>query len=160
MRLDAVLAGPDLNWLTTRREKAQFVLAAGGTEVAGGAAAASSFPIGLDPSGQLVLLYVATVPWTADFRRFLQDHVPLMQRLSAWTLRLVFVQPNDRWSKSYQSVIDEELKTPLQPATIRELKSQFEWRRARGTDPPDRASDPLAPGSQIFHGTRFATAAG
>jgi hypothetical protein len=100
MRLDAVLAGPDLNWLTTRREKAQFVLATVGAEPAGGAAAsfgtlastarsvaAHGFPIGVDPSGRLVLLYVATAPWTADFRRFLQERVSLLQRLPAWTLR-------------------------------------------------------------------------
>ena len=86
------------------------------------AVAAGRFPIGLDSTRRAVLLYVATVPWTSDFRRFLQEHAPLLQLLLAWTLRLVFVQPNDRWSDSYQGVINEELKTPLQPATISELK--------------------------------------
>jgi hypothetical protein len=169
MLLDGVLAGPELNWLTTRREKAQFVLTVGGAEAPGGASApasetlastaravaASSAPMGLDPSGRLVLLYVATAPWTADFRRFLQEHAPLLQLLPAWTLRLVFVQPNDRWSDSYQGVIDEELRTPLQPATISELRSQFERRRARGNGRPDRTYDLLDSGSQMFQGTRF-----
>lgn len=168
MRLDAVLTGPDLDWLTTRREKARFVFAADGTEAAEGvpvssetvaltarAVAAGSFPIGIDSSGRVVLLYVATAPWTADFQRFLQDHAALMQRLPAWTLRLVFVQPNDRWSNSYRGIIDEELKTPIQPATITELKSHFERRRARGNDGPDRTWDPLDPGSDMFHRSRF-----
>jgi hypothetical protein len=170
MVLDGVLASADLNWLTTRREKAQFVLALGGAEAVRSessaasetlastarAVAAATFPIGLDPSGRLVLLYVATVPWTADFRRFLQEHAPLLERLPEWTLRLVFVQPNDRWSECYQAVIDEELRTPLQPATLSELKSLFERRRASGSDRSGRAYDDLLDAdSQMFYGARF-----
>lgn len=170
MLLDGVLANPDLNWLTTRREKAQFVLMLGGRSGAASATSAASsetltptaravavsgFPIGHDPSGRLLLLYVATVPWTADFQRFLQDHVPLLRLLPAWTLRLVFVQPNDRWSECYEGVIDEELKTPLQPATISELKSQFERRRARSNDRPGRACDLLDSSSDLFDGPRY-----
>ncbi len=169
MKLDGVLAGPDLNWVTTRREKAAYVLTLGGSGSTSGtcaassqtltstarAVAASSFPIGLDPSGRLVLLYVVTAPWTADFRRFLQEHATLLRLLPTWTLRLVFVQPNDRWSGSYEGVINEELKTPLQPATIAELKAQFGRRRARYNDRSDRTYDLLDVGSDKFHGDRF-----
>ena len=169
MTLDAVVACPDFNWITTRREKAAYVLTLGGSGATGGtcaassetltstarAVAASSFPIALDPSSRLVLLYVVTVPWTADFRRFLQEHATLLRSLPAWTLRLVFVQPNDRWSESYEGVIDEELKTPLQPATIAELKVQFERRRARCNDRSDRTYDAVDVGSDMFHGERF-----
>ncbi|MBY0495714.1 MAG: hypothetical protein K2Y23_16010 [Cyanobacteria bacterium] len=167
--MDAVLAGPDLNWITTRREKAAYVLTLGGSGATSGtcaassqtltstarAVAASSFPMGLDPSGRLVLLYVVTAPWTADFRRFLQEHATLLRLLPAWTLRLVFVQPNDRWSGSYEGVIGEELKTPLQPATIAELKAQLDRRRARCNDRSDRTYDPVDVGSDMFHGERF-----
>jgi hypothetical protein len=30
-------------------------------------------PMGLDPSGRAVLLYLVTAPWTDEFRTFLQD---------------------------------------------------------------------------------------
>jgi hypothetical protein len=168
MLLDAVLGDADLNWLTTRHEKAQFVLTLAGagmpadTSTPSGtiawtarAVAASSFPIGLDPYGRPVLIYLATVPWTSNFRRFLQERVPLLQRLLGWTFRLVFVQPNDRWSHSYQGVIDEELKAPLQAATMIELKAHFERRRARGNDRIDRTYELLDPNAQMFHGERF-----
>lgn len=70
MTLDAVVACPDFNWITTRREKAAYVLTLGGSGATSGtcaassetltstarSVAASSFPIGLDPSGRLVLL--------------------------------------------------------------------------------------------------------
>jgi hypothetical protein len=169
MTLDGVLAGPDLNWVTTRREKAAYVLTLGGSGATSGTCAASSqtltstaravaasgFPIGLDPSDRLVLLYVVTAPWTADFRRFLQERATLLRLVPAWTLRLVFVQPNDRWSESYEGVIDEELKTPLQPATIVELKAQFERRRARCNDRSGRTYDLVDIGSDMAHGERF-----
>jgi hypothetical protein len=45
-----------------------------------------TFPIGIDPSGRVVLLYLATVPWTDDFRTFLVGHTALLSVTSAWTL--------------------------------------------------------------------------
>jgi hypothetical protein len=41
-------------------------------------------------------------------------------------------RPIDRAYEAYETVIREELETPLQPATIRELKRHFERRRAAG----------------------------
>ena len=170
MRLDAVLASPHLNWLATESEKVTFLTGLTASAPANSSPdapvdAASSgsltefpgtFPIGLDPSGGAVLLYLATVSWTEEFRTFLQGHATLLRMAPTWTLRLVFPRPLDRAYDAYQSVIREEFETPLQPATIRELKWYFERRRTAADQRPDtltRAS--LERGLQVFSGPRF-----
>ena len=88
MLLDAVLTTPDLEWLTTASEKAAYLAK---LEASAGAAAEqavpsepdskpavelpSAFPIGVEPDGRTILLYLATEPWTDGFRSFLQGHV-------------------------------------------------------------------------------------
>jgi hypothetical protein len=72
-----------------------------------------TYPIGLDPTGHAVLLYLATVPWTEEFRRFLQARAALLRVVPGWTLRLVFPRPVDRAFEAYRAVIREELETPL-----------------------------------------------
>jgi len=127
MLLDAVLASPHLNWLASESEQAAFVAtlrapdpihASPDTEVDRASSESrstfsGSYPIGLDPSGRAVLLYLATVPWTEEFRRFLQARAALLRAVPEWTLRLVFPRPVDRAYEAYQTVIREELETPL-----------------------------------------------
>ena len=89
-----------------------------------------------DPAGRAVLLYVATTePWTEGFRSFLQGHVTLLRFAPTWILRIVFPRPLDRFYDAYQTVIREELETPLHPATINELKWYFEHRRQASQEP-------------------------
>lgn len=169
MLLDAVLASPDLDWLTTESEKIAYLTtlttpkpadraADAPVDVASseGPAVPGMFPIGIDPSGRAVLLYLVTVPWTEDFRSFLQGHAALLGVVPTWTLRLVFPRPLDRFYDGHQKVVRQELETPLHPATIRELKWYFEHRRT----PTDQRPDPLTQGfldkaSQLFGGPRF-----
>lgn len=113
-------------------------------------------PIGVEPSGRAVLLYLATVPWTEDFRRFLQGHAMLVRQVPTWTLRLVFPRPVDHAYEAYQTVIREELETPLHPATIRELKWYFEHRRAAADERPGTLTQGFFDkGKQVFEGPRF-----
>ena len=166
MLLDAVLVSPDLTWLTTASEKAALLAAAApansfspapGDATPGSAPELpGTFPIGLEASGRVVVLYLATVPWTEDFRTFLQGHANLLRMVPAWTLRLVFPRPVDRAYDAYQTVIREELETPLQPATIRELKRYFEHRRTAAAQRPDTLTRAfLDRGLQVFSGPRF-----
>lgn len=170
MLLDAVLASSDLNWLGTESEKAAFVStltvsepvdAAPDTPAEKAASESPStlpgtYPIGLEPSGRAVLLYLATVPWTDEFRRFLQGHAALLRAVPAWTLRLAFPRPVDRAYEAYQTVIREELETPLHPATIRELKWYFEHRRKAADERPGPIVEGfLNRGAQVFEGPRF-----
>lgn len=67
-----------------------------------------------------MVLYLATVPWTDDFRAFLLGHTALLRMASSWTLRIVFPQPLRRLMDAYRAVVHEELESPLQiPEALR-----------------------------------------
>ena len=80
-----------------------------------------------------MVLYLATVPWTDDFRRFLIGHLDLLSAVPHWALRLVFPQPLSRAVDGYRTVVREELETPLEASTIYDLRRYF-FHRRRGTD--------------------------
>jgi hypothetical protein len=169
MRLDAVLMTPDLEWLTTASEKAASLagLRAAAApeppqdkpEEAESSAAAdvlSAFPIGLEPDGRAVLLYLATTPWTDGFRSFLQSHAALLRAAPTWTLRLVFPRPLDCVYDAYQTVIREELESPLYSATIGELQWYFEHRRQAADGPVHPQTQGfLNVGANVFGAPRF-----
>ncbi len=170
MRLDAALTSPSLEWLTTRSEKVAYLQARVGRvplepSVNGASEDASAlatqfpgtFPIGVDPSGRVVLLYLATVPWTDDFRAFLVGHTTLLGVAPTWTLRIVAPQPLRRALAAYQAVVHEELESPLEPDKIQELKRHF-FHRRRGTDLnaiPESLRASLTRYRQAFAGPRF-----
>jgi hypothetical protein len=123
MMLDAVLPVADLEWFTTASEKAAFVAnlttvtAADGSrqlrvDVASdnGLRVASTAPIGRESDGRVVLMYLVTEVWPERFRRFLQDHAPLLRLAPTWTLRLVFPRPLDRVYDAYRGVVRDELE--------------------------------------------------
>ena len=76
-----------------------------------------------------------TEPWTDGFRSFLQRHAALLRVAPTWTLRLVFPRPLDRVYDAYQTVIREELESPLHAATISELKWYFDNRDRANREP-------------------------
>ena len=170
MRVDAALAGPNLDWLTTRAEKVAYVRAktalespepSGDTKTQQTAEVGhgfpGSFPIGIDPGGRVVVLYLATVPWTDDFRTFLIGHLPLLRISPVWTLRLVYPAALHRAFAAYQTVVEEELKSPLQANTITDLKRYFFHRRRR-TDLnaiPEALRAFLVRCAQVFAEPRF-----
>jgi hypothetical protein len=170
MRLDAALTAPDLDWLTTRSEKVAYLQASAARRSsehrADGAeqddrdlanAFPGTFPIGIDPAGQVVVLYLATVPWTDDFRMFLLGHMALLSVTPAWTLRVLFPQPLRRAIGSYEGVVHEELESPLLEQSINDLQRYF-FHRRRGTDlnaiPPGLAAF-LRRCAEAFAGPRF-----
>lgn len=172
MLLDAVLTTPDMDWRTTQSEKLALVKDSTRPESADRpealtpasppAQAASAvpflprrFPIGVDAAGQAVLLYLAVQPWTDDFRVWLQGHAALLQRLPTWTLCLVFPRPLDRAYGEYQKTIREEFETPLQPATIRELRSYFERRPKDDTSVHGCVGASLDGRVDVFDSPRF-----
>jgi hypothetical protein len=169
MLLDAVLASPNSTWLTSEKEKAAYVagLTPMSTERPLDAtvdvsprptvgAFRSTFPMGLDPSGRAVLLYLVTAPWTDQFRTFLQDQAAGLRVVPSWTLRLVFPRPLDRAYGAYQTVVREELETPLHRATVGELKWYFEHRQlaiSQGVHAETQAF--LDRAAQVFNTSRF-----
>jgi hypothetical protein len=135
MLLDAVLTMPDLEWLTTAPEKAAYLAklkASAGAATEEGAPSDTdsryvvelpgSFPIGVEPGGRTVLLYLAADAWTDAFRNFLQGYVTLLTAATSCTLQIIFPRPLERVYHAYQTVIHEELESPLHPAMIGELQ--------------------------------------
>ncbi|MBY0495703.1 MAG: hypothetical protein K2Y23_15955 [Cyanobacteria bacterium] len=158
MRLDAALTGPDLDWLATRSEKVAFLQTMAASESSEQANQfPGTFPIGIDASGHVVVLYLATVPWTDDFRTFLVGHTALLRMASSWTIRIVFPQPLRRGMEAYRAVVHEELESPLQAAAIYDLKRYF-FHRRRGTDLstiPEALRAFLKRCADVFGGPRF-----
>ncbi len=158
MRLDAALTGPDLDWLATRSEKVAFLQTMTASESSEQPnQLPGTFPIGIGASGHVVVLYLATVPWTDDFRTFLVGHTALLQMISSWTLRIVFPQSLRRFVDAYQAVIREELESPLQAAAIHDLKRYF-FHRRRGTDLstiPESLRAFIKQCAKVFGGARF-----
>jgi hypothetical protein len=169
MLLDAVLTTPDLTWLITAAEKLSFgaaqsrqppseepagVFVDTRMRVVGGFP--TMFPIGIDPNGGAVLLYLVTEPAGDQFRAFLQTQAALLRAVSAWTLRLIFPRPLDRMYSAYQQVIHEELETPLHRATINELKWYFEHRQKAASSPADAQTRAfLNRAAQVYGTPRF-----
>ncbi len=168
MLLDAVLASPDLNWLTSASETLTYQPTLTGSTPAGHAqnlaepmserrcVGSDRFPIGIDSNGQAVLVYLATEPSTDGLRTFLQDNAKLLRAVSAWTIRLVFPRPLDRFYDGYQTVIREELESPVHPATINELKWYFDNRRKASQGPVHPQTQGfLDVGAKVFGSPRF-----
>jgi len=170
MRLDAALMSSDLEWLTTRAEKLAWLHARTASESIDrpgdlalplGAPVASqctgTFPIGIDSRGHLVLLYLATVPWTDDLRTFLIGHRDMLGVTARWTLRLVFPPALQRAVTTYRAVVDEEFDSPLSAENVSELRHYF-FHRRRGTDIQALAEAlraKLSRYAETFSGPRF-----
>lgn len=169
MLLDAVLTTPDREWLTTAAEKTDYLARLTAAPTAATeqttppepaskplAALRGAFPIGVEPDGRTVLLYLATDVATDAFRSFVQGHATLLRVAPTWTLRIVFPRPLDLVYDAYQRVIHEELESPLHPATIGELRWYFEDRdkAARESVHPQTQAF-VNVGHRVFGASRF-----
>jgi hypothetical protein len=163
MRLDAALISPDVEWLTTRSGKLAYLAsktAPASSDSPADTAAhdqrdlfPGTFPIGLDADGRVGLLYVATVPWTDDFRSFLVGHLGLLAVMPAWTLRVVFPPPLRRAVEDYRRAVYEELESRLDPQMLNDLGWYF-FHCRRHTD----WSEYTGPGGELVK-ARFARCA-
>jgi len=166
MRLDGALASPDADWLTTRADKVALrAVRHAGAPDPGDAAAVDgvellpgTFPIGVDPEGRILVLYVVTVPWTDDFRVFLLGHVSLLAATPLWTVRLVFPPALHRVVPDYQHAVREELASPLGDRA-NEVNWYFfhkrrdtDWREYAGPELPEK----FRRYTRVFSGPRFA----
>jgi hypothetical protein len=170
MRLDAALISPELEWLTTRAEKLAFLAARRGSPAEPSPAGCiqdrpdqclGTFPIGMDATGRAVLLYVATVPWTDDFRSFLVGHVGLLSVTPEWTLRVVFAPSLRRAVPDYDRAVHDELESRLDPQTLNDLRWYFfhcrrrtDWSEYKGPG-GDVVKARFARCAKAFAGPRF-----
>src|SRR5262245_40539550 len=98
MLLDAILENPDSIWMSSSAEKIDYLSSCGiAIENAphlvirqGDQQRARYFPdrlpIGVHPSGNVVLIYLYSEPMHDEFRDFLQRHAPLLEKMPTWTI--------------------------------------------------------------------------
>jgi hypothetical protein len=142
--LDAVLANPELNWLVTEAEKVPYFTTSPCsvavdklprlTMKVGSPLAGDPFPdklpIGIEASGRVVFLYLVLPSARDDFRAFLVRHAELFRMLPSWTLRVVFPLSIAHAYAGLQTVVRDELESPLHPRTVEDLKWYFGQLRA------------------------------
>jgi hypothetical protein len=146
--LDALLAHPNVEWLVTAEDKAQRL-----------SVSVTSFhdrqPIGIAPDGRVVLLYVATEPYTSRFVAFLQRRHELLRRLPTWTLRIVVPAAPVGLDAAYVRAANKELTQGLKPKVLAALRWYFERRRAGSPDSKSVDWTEFSRARRAFGASRF-----
>jgi hypothetical protein len=146
--VDAVLATPTTEYLTTADERTQRL-----------SIDAHFFkdkhPVGVDPDGHVVLLYVATEACSHRFLAFLQRQQALLRSLPAWTLRIVVPSWPVSLDKTYLKVAHTELSQALSPKHVDVLRAYFEQRRATPMAGARPQSADFDRARRAFRGERF-----
>ena len=169
MVLDAVLASPELTWLATQAEKVAHFTALTppvpietlphatrkGAASPPAGAFPDKFPIGVDPDGRTVVVYLVMTSGLDQFRAFLGRHAELCRAVPAWTLRLVFPRSLEHAYQAYHAVIREEWESPLHRRTIDQLTAYFEQRRASAKGSVRPADERCERAAWTFDGLRF-----
>jgi hypothetical protein len=146
--LDAVLATPTIEYLATAEERAHRL-----------SIDARFFkdkhPVGVDPDGRLVLLYVATEACSHRFLAFLQRQQSLLRSVPAWTLRIVVPSWPVGLDEAYLKVANAELSQVLSPKHVERLRAYFEQRRVTPTAGARPRSAEFDRARRAFGGQRF-----
>jgi hypothetical protein len=107
-------------------------------------------------------VYVATKPWSDDFRSFLVGHLRLLAVTATWTLRLVFPPSLTRVVPDYRRAAHEELESRLDAQTVNDLqwyffhtRRQTDWSEYKGAG-TDAIQARFAGCAKAFAGPRFA----
>ncbi len=162
MLLDAVHARPDLLWLATEEEKRVHLAALTATAanvpktiIGNGSSPVvhrwpEGVPIGIDPSGRWVFIYLVSKAGVDAFRRFLQRYGELFAALPAWTLRIVLPPHLDSLAGPCQDLVRQELANPLRDDVVSGLKRYFKQRRASTIERAPIQDD------ESYHEARFA----
>lgn len=149
MRLDAMLSTPVDQWLRTPVEKATALPVTAEMKLPDG------LPIGVQSDGRVVVLYLAPEPWPDAFRTFLRAHVPLLEAVPQWTLRIVLPRRFASAHDHYQTAVHEELESQLPAPTIAEMKRYFECRHGLLRTGEPTADDIYRAGHQKFSTPQF-----
>ena len=148
MLLDAILKNPESIWMMSPAEKIHYLSSLGiTTENAprlvihqGDQERARYFPdrlpIGVHPSGHVVLVYLHSDPMRDEFRDFLQRHAALLEKLPSWTIRIVVPAQLEGAAQDLQKAAWGQLASPLKEPILTELRYYFE----RLASPPTEVS--------------------
>ena len=138
MLLDAILENPESIWMSSSTEKLGYLASRG---ISADDAPHLSIrqgdqrqvrhfpdrlPIGVHPSGHVVVVYLHADPMHDEFRDFLQRHAPLLERLPAWTIRIVVPAHLEGAVQDLQKVAWGQLASPLKEPILTELRWYFD----------------------------------
>ena len=153
MLLDAILENPESVWMSSSTEKLGYLASRGISaddaphlslrqgDQRGVRHFPDRLPIGVHPSGHVVLVYLHADPMHDEFRDFLQRHAPLLERLPAWTIRIVVPHHLGDVPDRLQKNAWAQLASPLSELVLTELRWYFD-RRTGGLaglcEPADR----------------------
>jgi hypothetical protein len=148
MLLDAILENPESIWMSSSTEKLGYFASRG---ISADDAPHLSIrqgdrrrirhfpdrlPIGVHPSGHVVVVYLHADPMHDEFRDFLQRHAPLLERLPGWTIRIVVPAHLEGAVQDLQKVAWGQLASPLKEPILTELRWYFD----RLASPPTEAN--------------------
>jgi len=153
MLLDAILENPESIWMSSSAEKVAYFSSrrialddAPHVVVLQGEQRRLRYfpdrlPIGVHPSGHVVFVYLHADPLRDEFRDFLQRHAPLLEKLPAWTIRIVVPARLESAAQDLLKVAWGQLASPLKDPILTELRWHFDHRAgglAGLSEPADR----------------------
>jgi hypothetical protein len=146
MILDALLKEPNLVWLASEDEKLAQVSAV--TRVAveampqirstvNGVEQVRYFPdrlpLGVDPAGRWVCVYLLTRDSDRDLRLFLERHLQLLAGLPSWTLRIAVPPHLEEHGTRLVADVRQQLRSCFRGHLLEDVRSSFERRRSRAS---------------------------
>lgn len=113
-------------------------------------------PVGVDRGGAVVFVCLVTEASPDRFRRALQGLLAHLANVQAWALFVVFTAPLARHTRSYRTMVREELESPLTDEDVQGLWRLF-LRRREGAERRDLPPLPgvAAAGDHLFTRPRF-----
>jgi hypothetical protein len=140
MLLDAILENPESIWMSSSAEKVDYLLSRGiavddapHMVIRQGERPQFRYfpdrlPIGVHPSGHVVLVYLHSDPMRDEFRDFLQRHATLLEKLPTWTIRIVVPAHLEGAAQHMLKVAWGQLASPLKDPILTELRWYFDHR--------------------------------
>jgi hypothetical protein len=112
-------------------------------------------PIGTQPHGHHVFLYLVTKPSPMDFRMFLLRHMGMLRAMNRWTIRLIVPRQLAKARPAYLHAAREHLATPLDRSVVETLEWLFPERK-RLAQPGTVPRDPrYRSACTSFHAPRY-----
>jgi hypothetical protein len=145
--LDAVLAKPTIEYLATADEKTRRLSIDAHVFK-------DKHPVGVEPDGRVVLLYIATEACSHRFLAFMQRQQSLLRSLPTWTLRIVVPSWPLGLDKAYL-MANPELSQVLSRKHVERLRAYFEQRRAAQTADASPRSADFDLARRAYGGARF-----
>ena len=114
-------------------------------------------PVGIDRGGATVFVCLVTEASPDRVRRALQGFLAHLTNVHAWSLFVVFTAPLARLARAHQTMVDEELESPLTEDDVQGLWRLFMCRRDGAAEQPfwSRWPGVAATGYKLFDRPRF-----